>query len=105
MMIALFHSNVLHLLFGRVLIWSLWVPFLDAEFGSFWPGDVDLFLAIYDECREVYRSAHQFIKVSDVERKKWFVASVVGCGVDVDCCSGGVKDGNDCGMTVENTGE
>ncbi|GJR39713.1 hypothetical protein Tco_1215397 [Tanacetum coccineum] len=34
-----------------------------------------------------------------------FVASVVGGGVDVDCCNGGVKDGNDCEMTVENTGE
>ncbi|GJW31447.1 hypothetical protein Tco_0051479 [Tanacetum coccineum] len=34
-----------------------------------------------------------------------FVASVVGGGVDVDCCGGGVKDGNDCGMKVENTGE
>ncbi|GKB48621.1 hypothetical protein Tco_0899374 [Tanacetum coccineum] len=34
-----------------------------------------------------------------------FVASVVGGGVDVDCCGGRVKDGNDCGMTVENTGE
>ncbi|GKG55998.1 hypothetical protein Tco_0577073, partial [Tanacetum coccineum] len=34
-----------------------------------------------------------------------FVASVVGGGVDVDCCGRGVKDGNDCGMMVENTGE
>ncbi|GJW91050.1 hypothetical protein Tco_0168603 [Tanacetum coccineum] len=34
-----------------------------------------------------------------------FVASVVGGGVDVDCCGGRVKDDNDCGMTVENTGE
>nr|GFA98695.1 hypothetical protein [Tanacetum cinerariifolium] len=34
-----------------------------------------------------------------------FVASVVGGGVDVDCCGRGVKDGNDCRMTVENTGE
>nr|GEU67300.1 hypothetical protein [Tanacetum cinerariifolium] len=32
-----------------------------------------------------------------------FVASVVGGGVNVDCCGGGIKDGNDCGMTVENT--
>ncbi|GJZ51084.1 hypothetical protein Tco_0605599 [Tanacetum coccineum] len=29
-----------------------------------------------------------------------FVISVVGGGVGVDCGSGGVKDGNDCGMTV-----
>ncbi|GKF91124.1 hypothetical protein Tco_0274825, partial [Tanacetum coccineum] len=34
-----------------------------------------------------------------------FVASVVGGGVDVDCCGIGVKDGNDCGMAVEYTGE
>ncbi|GJS86619.1 hypothetical protein Tco_0769255 [Tanacetum coccineum] len=34
-----------------------------------------------------------------------FVASVVGGGVDVDCCGGGVKDGNDCGVAVEYTGE
>nr|GFD58756.1 hypothetical protein [Tanacetum cinerariifolium] len=34
-----------------------------------------------------------------------FVASVVGGGVDVDCCGGGVKDGKDCGMTVEYTCE
>nr|GEX67316.1 RNA-directed DNA polymerase, eukaryota, reverse transcriptase zinc-binding domain protein [Tanacetum cinerariifolium] len=34
-----------------------------------------------------------------------FIATVVGGGVDVDCCGGVVKDGNDCGMTVENTGE
>ncbi|GJR16787.1 hypothetical protein Tco_0965314 [Tanacetum coccineum] len=32
------------------------------------------------------------------------VASVVGGGVNVDCCSGGMKDVNDYGMTVENTG-
>ncbi|GJR07227.1 hypothetical protein Tco_0530211 [Tanacetum coccineum] len=31
--------------------------------------------------------------------------SVIGGGVDVDCCGGGVKDGNDCGMTVEYTSE
>ncbi|GJS34537.1 hypothetical protein Tco_0532919 [Tanacetum coccineum] len=29
-----------------------------------------------------------------------FIASVVGGGVGVDCYGGGVKDGNDCGMTV-----
>ncbi|GJS56954.1 hypothetical protein Tco_0651738 [Tanacetum coccineum] len=34
-----------------------------------------------------------------------FFASVVGGGVGVDCCGGGVKDGNDCGMTVVNIGE
>ncbi|GKE88643.1 hypothetical protein Tco_1566118 [Tanacetum coccineum] len=34
-----------------------------------------------------------------------FVASVVGGDVDVDCYGGGVKDGNDCGMTVENIGK
>nr|GEW21288.1 hypothetical protein [Tanacetum cinerariifolium] len=34
-----------------------------------------------------------------------FIASVVGGGVSVDCCGGGVKDGNDSGMTVEYTGE
>nr|GEW92447.1 hypothetical protein [Tanacetum cinerariifolium] len=34
-----------------------------------------------------------------------FVAFVVGGGVDVDCCGGGVKDGNDYGVMVENTGE
>ncbi|GKF59909.1 hypothetical protein Tco_0176695, partial [Tanacetum coccineum] len=34
-----------------------------------------------------------------------FVASVVSGGVDVDYCSGGVKDENDCRMMVENTGE
>ncbi|GJV48702.1 hypothetical protein Tco_1438914 [Tanacetum coccineum] len=34
-----------------------------------------------------------------------FVASVVGGGMDVDCCGRGVKDGNDCGMKMENTGE
>ncbi|GKG52063.1 hypothetical protein Tco_0544701, partial [Tanacetum coccineum] len=34
-----------------------------------------------------------------------FVSSVVGGGVDVDYCGGGVKDGNDYGMTVENIGE
>ncbi|GKD76644.1 hypothetical protein Tco_1339265 [Tanacetum coccineum] len=34
-----------------------------------------------------------------------FVASVVGGGVGVDNSGGGVKDCNDCGMTVENTGE
>ncbi|GJW37162.1 hypothetical protein Tco_0060082 [Tanacetum coccineum] len=34
-----------------------------------------------------------------------FVASVVGGGEDVDCCGGGVKDGKDCRMTVENTSE
>ncbi|GKA43322.1 hypothetical protein Tco_0736046 [Tanacetum coccineum] len=34
-----------------------------------------------------------------------FVALVVGGGVDVDCYGGGVKDGNDCGMTVEYAGE
>nr|GEZ62101.1 hypothetical protein [Tanacetum cinerariifolium] len=32
-----------------------------------------------------------------------FIASVVGGGVNVDSCSGGVKDGNDYGMTVKNT--
>ncbi|GKE68531.1 hypothetical protein Tco_1526603, partial [Tanacetum coccineum] len=34
-----------------------------------------------------------------------FVASDVGGGVDVDCCGEGMKDGNDYGMTMENTGE
>ncbi|GKG62155.1 hypothetical protein Tco_0632059, partial [Tanacetum coccineum] len=34
-----------------------------------------------------------------------FVASVVVGGVNVDYYSGGVKDGNDCGMTIENTSE
>ncbi|GKE75731.1 hypothetical protein Tco_1537772, partial [Tanacetum coccineum] len=34
-----------------------------------------------------------------------FVASVVGGRVGVDCGGGGVKDGNDCGMTVVNIGE
>ncbi|GKC71740.1 hypothetical protein Tco_1117623, partial [Tanacetum coccineum] len=34
-----------------------------------------------------------------------FVASVVDGGMDVDCCGGGVKDGNDYGMTVANIGE
>ncbi|GKC71448.1 hypothetical protein Tco_1117331 [Tanacetum coccineum] len=34
-----------------------------------------------------------------------FVASIIGGGVDVYCCGRGVKDGNDCGMTVEYTGE
>ncbi|GJX76579.1 hypothetical protein Tco_0323390 [Tanacetum coccineum] len=34
-----------------------------------------------------------------------FVASVIGGGVGVDCYGGGVKDGNDCGMTVVNIGE
>ncbi|GKD07746.1 hypothetical protein Tco_1187431 [Tanacetum coccineum] len=34
-----------------------------------------------------------------------FVASVVGGGMDVDCCGGGVKDGNDYGITMENTSE
>ncbi|GJV89107.1 hypothetical protein Tco_1533045 [Tanacetum coccineum] len=34
-----------------------------------------------------------------------FVVSVVGGGVNVDCCSRGVKDGNDCGITMENIGE
>ncbi|GJS11637.1 hypothetical protein Tco_0368433 [Tanacetum coccineum] len=29
-----------------------------------------------------------------------FIASVVSGGVDVDYCGGGVKDGNDCGMTT-----
>ncbi|GKG09459.1 hypothetical protein Tco_0338205, partial [Tanacetum coccineum] len=34
-----------------------------------------------------------------------FVASVVGGGMDVDCCGRGVKDGNDYGITMENTSE
>ncbi|GJS28301.1 hypothetical protein Tco_0488921 [Tanacetum coccineum] len=34
-----------------------------------------------------------------------FIASVVGGGVGVDCGGGGVKDGIDCGMTVEYIGE
>nr|GFA11970.1 hypothetical protein [Tanacetum cinerariifolium] len=34
-----------------------------------------------------------------------FVASVVGGGMDVDCCGGRVKDGKDCEMAVENTYE
>ncbi|GJW23727.1 hypothetical protein Tco_0034349 [Tanacetum coccineum] len=34
-----------------------------------------------------------------------FIASVVGGCMDVDCCGGGVKDGNDYGITVENIGE
>ncbi|GJZ60682.1 hypothetical protein Tco_0616498 [Tanacetum coccineum] len=34
-----------------------------------------------------------------------FVALVVGGRMDVDCCGGGMKDGNDYGMTVENTSE
>ncbi|GJT27052.1 hypothetical protein Tco_0907327 [Tanacetum coccineum] len=34
-----------------------------------------------------------------------FVTSVVGGGMDVDCCGGGVKDCNDYRMTVENTSE
>ncbi|GKB72127.1 hypothetical protein Tco_0933539 [Tanacetum coccineum] len=34
-----------------------------------------------------------------------FVASVVGGGVGVDCGGGGVKDGNDYGMTVVYIGE
>nr|GFA11977.1 hypothetical protein [Tanacetum cinerariifolium] len=33
---------------------------------------------------------------------KGFVALVVGGSVGVYCCDGGVKDGNDCGMTVVN---
>ncbi|GKA58115.1 hypothetical protein Tco_0757303 [Tanacetum coccineum] len=33
------------------------------------------------------------------------ISSVVGGGVDVDCYGGGVKDGNDCGITVEYTDE
>ncbi|GJT04076.1 hypothetical protein Tco_0838538 [Tanacetum coccineum] len=32
-------------------------------------------------------------------------ALVVSGGVDVDCCGGGVKDGNDCGIMVEYTSE
>ncbi|GKG61757.1 hypothetical protein Tco_0623474, partial [Tanacetum coccineum] len=34
-----------------------------------------------------------------------FVALVVGGGVGVDNSGGGVKDCNDCGMTVENASE
>ncbi|GKB29134.1 hypothetical protein Tco_0868535 [Tanacetum coccineum] len=34
-----------------------------------------------------------------------FIALVVVGGVDVDCCGEGMKDGNDYGMTMENTGE
>ncbi|GKB08396.1 hypothetical protein Tco_0836680 [Tanacetum coccineum] len=34
-----------------------------------------------------------------------FIASVVGGGVDVDCCGGGLKDGNDYGMLMKYTGE
>ncbi|GKB26526.1 hypothetical protein Tco_0865927 [Tanacetum coccineum] len=34
-----------------------------------------------------------------------FVALVVGGSVDVDFCGRGVKDGNDYGMTMENTSE
>ncbi|GKG34427.1 hypothetical protein Tco_0437123 [Tanacetum coccineum] len=46
--------------------------------------------------------------LTDVKSKSvdgGFVALVVGGGVDVDCCSGGVKDGNDYGMTMGNTSE
>ncbi|GKD25831.1 hypothetical protein Tco_1232045, partial [Tanacetum coccineum] len=34
-----------------------------------------------------------------------FVASIIGGGVGVDCGGGGVKDGNDYGMTVVYTSE
>ncbi|GJR31526.1 hypothetical protein Tco_1107758 [Tanacetum coccineum] len=34
-----------------------------------------------------------------------FIALVVGGDVDVDYCGRGVKDGSDCRMTVEYTGE
>ncbi|GKA08815.1 hypothetical protein Tco_0688146 [Tanacetum coccineum] len=43
------------------------------------------------------------VKSGSVDRG--FIALVIGGGVDVDCCGGGVKDGNDYGMKVENTGE
>ncbi|GKD41131.1 hypothetical protein Tco_1261338, partial [Tanacetum coccineum] len=33
-----------------------------------------------------------------------FIALVVGGGVNADYCGRGMKDGNDCRMTVENTG-
>ncbi|GJV73384.1 retrovirus-related pol polyprotein from transposon TNT 1-94 [Tanacetum coccineum] len=50
------HSDRINLVFSgvnineslRVLIWSVWVPFPDAEFGSFWFGFVDLLLVTFD---------------------------------------------------------
>nr|GEV11717.1 hypothetical protein [Tanacetum cinerariifolium] len=51
----------------RVLIWSIYVLFIDARSGSFWLGDVDFLLivdleVVHDESREFNRSAHQIIK-------------------------------------------
>ncbi|GJR81015.1 hypothetical protein Tco_0151800 [Tanacetum coccineum] len=40
-----------------------------------------------------------------MQTDRGFVASVVGSGVSVDCYGGGVKDGNDYGMTVVYIGE
>ncbi|GKA57234.1 hypothetical protein Tco_0756422 [Tanacetum coccineum] len=40
----------------RVLIWSEWVPFPDAGFGSFWLGDVDLLLVTFDSQLKIFDS-------------------------------------------------
>nr|GEW94247.1 hypothetical protein [Tanacetum cinerariifolium] len=42
------------------------------------------------------------VKLGSIDER--FVALVVGSGVGDDCCGVGVKDGNDYGMMVENTG-
>ncbi|GJR74783.1 hypothetical protein Tco_0087148 [Tanacetum coccineum] len=39
-----------------VLIWSVWVPFPDAGFGSFWLGDVDLLLVTFDSQLKIFDS-------------------------------------------------
>ncbi|GKC35186.1 hypothetical protein Tco_1047570 [Tanacetum coccineum] len=40
----------------RVLIWSVWVPFPDVGFGSFWLGDVDLLLITFDYELKIFDS-------------------------------------------------
>ncbi|GJR54442.1 putative reverse transcriptase domain-containing protein [Tanacetum coccineum] len=43
-------------LWQRVLIWSVWVPFPDVGFGSFWLGDVDLLLVTFDSQLKIFDS-------------------------------------------------
>ncbi|GKB51228.1 RNA-directed DNA polymerase, eukaryota, reverse transcriptase zinc-binding domain protein [Tanacetum coccineum] len=40
----------------RVLIWSVWVPFPDAGFGSLWLGDVDLLLVTFNSELKIFDS-------------------------------------------------
>nr|GEV47694.1 hypothetical protein [Tanacetum cinerariifolium] len=88
--------------FGPVVGFASLLVFLFFNPGLIWQKGLHLYLClfIFSLMSTLYHKLSR-----DSYRDRGFVALVVGGGVSVDCYGGGVKDGNDCEMTVEYTSE